>query len=170
MTVDDLTGMALGDGARCHRCAGRAWRSAATPSAPRWLARVLADAAITDTETSRGEWARTAAPICWPRVVAEHGARAAVGGALEVVGGVEWRAVCLAFELLDCHGFAPRLDVRVWLAERERVVLEPVTLFADGGRVGDELAVAVDDALARGGRSRLALHWDADEDSWALTD
>ncbi|GGK69029.1 hypothetical protein [Nocardia camponoti] len=170
MTVDDLAGMTLGDGARCQRTAGWARRSAASPTAPRWLADVLVDAAITVTEPSRGEWVRTAAPICWPRVVAEHGARCAVGGEVEVVGGVEWRAVCLAFALLDCHGFGPRLDVRVWLAERDQVVLEPVALFADGGRVSDELAVAVDDVLARGGRSRLALHWDADEDSWALTD
>ncbi|MGF0320670.1 hypothetical protein [Nocardia fluminea] len=113
---------------------------------------------------------RTDSSICWPIVVAEHGDRDGYGIGIVVTGGVRWRAVCLAFQLLDCHDFAPRLDVRLWLTGRDHLTLEPVTLLAGGGMVPDELAVALDDVLVSGGRSRLALHWRADEDTWSLTD
>lgn len=114
---------------------------------------------------------RTDSSICWPIVVAEHGDHEGSGIGIVVTGGVRWRAVCLAFQLLDCHDFAPRLDVRLWLTGRDHhVTLEPVTLLAGGGMVPDEFAVAVDDVLVGGGRSRLALHWKADEDTWSLTD
>ncbi|MGW5569801.1 hypothetical protein ACWEVD_01255 [Nocardia thailandica] len=132
---------------------------------PWWLVSVAADSESALAALANGRALDITTGAAWPVLAAEHWHEISFGDA---AGTRRWSGICLAWHLLHAHGYAPRLGVRVWVEQRVRV--EPRALIVDQGPVPESLAVAVDDVLADAGRSRVDLHWNADEDTWRLTD